>query len=140
GRNARENSFFLCQPTSHGKSILVRDLNALGDLGFTLFVFEVQVSWDESRPCSLNFVLARLQGLPGQTLRNDGRILRLDSNRLERWFAGLDNLVTASDGSTRTDCGNQDVHLAIGVSPDFFGRRFPMNFRIGRILELLGNP
>ena len=33
-----------------------------------------------------------------------------------------------------------DINLAGGVIPKFFSRRFAVNFRIGGILELLGNP
>ena len=105
-----------------------------------LLVPEMKVSWDESRPRSLNFVRTRLKGLPGQALRNDRRILRLNCNGLEGRFARFDAFVTASNGSARTDRGNQDVHFAIGVLPDFFGRRLAVHRRIGRILKLLRNP
>ena len=34
---------------------------------------------------------------------------------------------------------HEDVDLAVGVAPDFFGRRLAMDLGVGRILELLGH-
>ena len=100
----------------------------------------MQVLGNKSRACPLNLVWAGFERLAGQALRNHRRILGLDGNRFEGRFARLNHLVTAGDGSPCADCGNQDIHPAVGVRPDFFGGGLAMDGRIGRVLELLGYP
>jgi hypothetical protein len=65
------------------------------------------------------------------------RCLRLHGDRLETGLAFLDDFGHAGDGAAGADAGHQDVDLAVGVAPDFLGRRAAVDFGVGRIVELL---
>ena len=64
-------------------------------------------------------------------------VLRLQRDHLQAGLAALQRLADAADGAAGADAGDDDVHLAIGVVPDFFGGAAAMDVRIGRIFELL---
>ena len=80
---------------------------------------------------ALNLVRAR------SAARQYRRILRLDRDDLSAWAGAASASGDAGDRAARADAGNEDIDLALGVVPDFLRRRQPVNFRIGRILELL---
>ena len=65
------------------------------------------------------------------------RSIRFYGDSLERGFAFLDHLADAGNRAAGADAGNQDVHLAIGIAPDFFGRRAAVDVGVGRVIELL---
>ena len=57
------------------------------------------------------------------------------------WTSGLallQDLADAGDGSAGADAGDEDVHLAVGVGPDFLGRGGAVDLRVGLVGELLG--
>ena len=57
------------------------------------------------------------------------------------WTSGLaflQDLADAGDGSAGADAGDEDVHLAVGVGPDFLGRGGAVDLRVGFVGELLG--
>jgi hypothetical protein len=49
-------------------------------------------------------------------------------------FNGFGNTGNGSPGSHATD---NDIYQAIGIGPDFLGGGFSVNFRVGRVAELL---
>ena len=63
----------------------------------------MQVLRNEARTRSLDLMGTRLQGLAGEALGNDRRILGLDGNGLEGGFSLLDDLTTAGNGTARTE-------------------------------------
>src|SRR5687768_10414159 len=54
--DAHQDSFFLCETSRHGESIVVGNLNALSDLGVTLRVFQMEVRGNETGAGALDFV------------------------------------------------------------------------------------
>src|SRR5690606_1382857 len=73
----------------------------------------------------------------GLTARQHGRGLRLDSDDLDAGLARLEHLADAGDGTAGADAGDEEVDGALRVVPDLLGRGAAVDFRIGRILELL---
>ena len=67
------------------------------------------------------------------------RVRWFHCDRLERWFAGLDSLGHTGDGTAGPDTGYQHVNVALCISPYLFGSGFPVDFRICRILKLVGH-
>ena len=68
----------------------------------------------------------------------DSRIFRFDSDDLDVRLMAFQALGRTGDGAARADGRNEDVYLSVRIAPDFFSRRLPMDGRIGRIVELLG--
>ena len=140
GADPSEDAFLLGETASHCKSVIVADLDALNDLGFTSGIFEMEVVGDESGSGALDFVWSWLQRLAGKSLRNDWRVSWLHGDRLKRGFAGAERLYATGDRSACSNGRDENVHLAIGVGPDFFSGRFGVDRRIGWIIELLRHP
>ena len=100
----------------------------------------MKVFRDKSSPGALDFVRTRLDRLASQGLGNHRRILRLDRDCLEGGLAGFDHFVATGDGAACSDCGDQYIHLAVGVGPNFLGGGFAVNGGVCRVVKLLGNP
>ena len=66
-----------------------------------------------------------------------GEAVRFDCNGAERWFARFENFGNAGDRPARADAGDKDIDLPIRVAPDLLSGRPAMDFRVGRVLELL---
>src|ERR1051326_2004516 len=92
----------------------------------------MQVLGNETRTGALNLVGAGLQGLVGQGLGDDGGVFGFDGDGLEGGFAGFDDFVAAGDRAAGTHGGDQNMHFAGGIVPDFFRGGFSMGVRIGR--------
>src|SRR6266540_315939 len=140
GGNADEKALFLRQPAGHRKGVVVADLDALGDLRAAFLILQVKVFRHEPGAGALNFMGAGLDRLAREGLRNNRRILRLDGDGLEAGSAGMDDFVTAGNGAAGAHGGHENVDLAIRVAPEFLGGGLAVDFRVRRILELLGNP
>jgi hypothetical protein len=76
---------------------------------------------------------------PGAPAGEHGAVFGFDRYHLDGRFARLEYLTDASDGAGGSDAGNHHIHAALCVVPDLFGRRAAVDFRIGRIFELLGH-
>ena len=100
----------------------------------------MQVAWNKSRSGSLNFMRAGLQGFASEGLGNDGRIHRLHRDGSEGRLAWKKSLDDPADRSTGSDRRDKDVHLTIGIGPDFFRRGLRMDGGIGGIVKLLRHP
>ena len=135
GADADQNAFFLGETASHGEGFVIADLDALGDLNVSSAVFEMEIARNESGTGSLDLVRAGLHGLAGEGLIDDRGCLGLDGDGLEAGLARLEDFGHTSDRTTRTDSGDEDVDLAIGVGPQLFSGGFRVNGRIGRIFK-----
>ena len=100
----------------------------------------MKVLGDEPGAKPLDFVGAGFQGLAGQSLGNDRRILWVHRDGLKRRFARFDDLHAAGNRAASSDTGHQNIHLAVGVGPNFLGGCLFVNCHVGRIFELLRNP
>src|SRR6185369_9049864 len=140
GGDASQDTFFFSQPAGHGEGIVVGHLDTLDNLGISLGILQVKVFGNEPGARALNLVRAWFQGLPGESLRNHRRIFGFDFDRLEGGFAGFDDFIAAGNGTAGADGGDEDIDLAGGIIPDFLGGGFAMDFRVGGVIELLGDP
>jgi hypothetical protein len=68
-----------------------------------------------------------------------GRTIRLNGNSPESLLARLDNFGHSGKGPARTYSGNENIHSALRVLPDFLCLRPAVNLRVGPIVELLEN-
>src|SRR5918995_1274476 len=109
-----------------------------GSLGVNVHDLVVDVTvehvWNEIAPDALDLVRPRLTGGEQRRLR------RFDGHDLELRLKLLQHLSDAGDGASGADAPNENVDLAIGVLPKLDGSRPPVNFRVGRVLELLRHP
>ena len=140
GADATENTLLLGQSTGHGKGLIVCDLNALDDLGFSGGIFQVEVVGKKSGAGALDFMRAGLESLAGESLGDDRRILRFDSDGLERGLAGLEGFHAACDRAAGPDRRDDNVHFSIRIAPDFLRRGFDVNGGVCGVVELLGHP
>ena len=62
---------------------------------------------------------------------------RLHGDELDRGLALLEDLRDTGNGAAGADSGDEDVDLAVGVVPHFFGGGGAVDRRVGRVLELL---
>jgi len=99
----------------------------------------MKVVGNKTGACALDFVGTRFHGLACAGLSDDWGIFGFDCNGLKGLFAGFDYFGHACNGSTRTDCRNKDIHLAIRIAPNFLRCCFLVNRRVGRIFKLLGD-
>src|ERR1041385_7156234 len=97
----------------------------------------MQVLGNETRTGALNLVGAGLQGLVGQGLGDDGGVFGFDGDGLEGGFAGFDDFVAAGDRAAGTHGGDQNIHFAGGIVPDFFGGGFSLGVRVGGVLFIV---
>ncbi|MPM98441.1 hypothetical protein SDC9_145627 [bioreactor metagenome] len=65
------------------------------------------------------------------------RGIGLDGDDLDARLAGLQHFADTGHRAAGTDAGDEDIDLAVGVAPDFLRRRVAVDFRVGRVLELL---
>src|SRR5205807_5389768 len=93
--------------------------------------FRVQHLWDETGAEALELVGT------GLATREDGRGIRLDRDDFHGGLARFQDFADARDRSAGADARDDDVNLAVGITPDLFRRRFPVDGRIRRIGELL---
>ena len=109
----------------------------VGDLHHLVDNVEVEHVRNKSGADALNRVLARLDVLAGLALRDDRAIDRLDGHDLHVRLATLEHFAHAGDGAAGADARYKNVDLAVGVAPNLLGRGLAMDFRVGRVLELL---
>ena len=83
--------------------------------------------------------LPGLQRLAGAALGNHRADGRLDRHDLHARLARLEHLADAGDRAAGADAGHEDINLPGRIPPDLLGRGAAMDFRIGRVLELLGD-
>ena len=74
---------------------------------------------------------------PFAALRDDRAVHWLDRDHFHTRLFLFEHFADAGDCAARADATDDDVHLTVGVSPDFFRGRLAMDFWIGRVLELL---
>lgn len=81
---------------------------------------------------------AGLELLAGEFLGDDRTFLGFHGHR-EKFlvFGLLPKPGNAGDGAAGTDTGDQDIHLALRVMPDFRAGSLFVNGRVGRVFELL---
>ena len=99
----------------------------------------MEIVGDKTGARPLDFMRAGFDRLTRTGLGNDGGILRFDRDRLKGLFPAFDHFRDAGDRSARADGGDEDIHLAIRIRPDFLRGGLAVDGRIGRILELLGD-
>ena len=92
----------------------------------------VQIVRDEPGPGTLDFMRARFQWLARESLRNDGRIDRLDRDGLKTRPPLFDHFGNTGDGAAGADRGDEKIDFPIGVVPDFLRRGCAVNGRVGR--------
>ena len=126
GRDAREDAFFGSEATRHHERLFKVHIENLG-VGLA-----VQDGGNEVGANSLNLVGA------GRSTIQDGRLSGLHPNDLHAGLALFQNLAHAGDGAAGADSRKEDVNLAVGVCPNFFGRRRAVNGNVGLVLELPG--
>ena len=73
----------------------------------------------------------------GLAAGKDRAVGRFDRNDPEIGLARLQHLADTGNRAAGADPGDKHVDVAGSVIPDFFGGRPPVNFGVGRILELL---
>ena len=113
-------------PRGHREGLLIGDLHD--------FIHERHVEnvRDEAGADALNFVLAR------RAARHHRAVDRFDGDGFERVaFFLLDVAGHAGDGSARAHARHENVDLAFGVVPDFRAGGLEVDFRVGRVFELL---
>ena len=93
----------------------------------------VQDVRDETGPDALYHVRPGLA--PGEHRRID----RLNGYDLDRRLTLFEHFAYSGYCAAGANAGNEDVHGAVGIGPDLFGRGFPVDLRVGRVLELLGH-
>src|SRR5205823_1202316 len=114
--DAAQDALLPRQPARHLEGRIVVDLDHLVDDA------KVQHAGNEAGADALDLVRAGLERLAVHLLRDDRAVRRLDGDRLEARLARLDDLADAGDGAAGADARDEDVHLAVGVAPDFLGR------------------
>ena len=73
----------------------------------------------------------------GATAGQNGAVGRFDGDDAEIAFAGFEHFSDACECAACADAGNQNIDLAIGVIPDFFGGGTTVDFGVGGVAELL---
>ena len=61
----------------------------------------------------------------------------LDGHDLDAGLLRLEGFADTGDGAARAHASHEDVHLTIGVGPDFLGGGGPVDGRVGGVVELL---
>src|SRR6185312_16791631 len=125
GRDADRHAFETGDEARIGDRILVRNGDDLVVNG------GIEDLWRKAGAQPLNLVRA------GLATRQNGRRLRFHRHDTHGRLALLEHLADTGDGAARADAGDQYVDAAGGVVPDFFGGGGTMDFRVGRVLELL---
>ena len=90
---------------------------------------DIEVLRNESGTDALDHVRA------GSTAGNHWASHRLDREGLHR-AAGFDDLRNTGKRATCADTGDEGIDFSFGVAPDFFGGRFAVHLRVGRIVKL----
>ncbi len=67
----------------------------------------------------------------------DGRRIGFDRHNPDAGFVRFKRLARAGDCSAGTHTRDEDIHPAVGVAPDFLGRRPAVGFGIGGVFKLL---
>ena len=70
-------------------------------------------------------------------MSDHGAVFRFNGDGYQAGFALLQYFTAAGNRTAGSDAGDENVDLTVGIAPDFFGSRHPMDFRIGRVAELL---
>src|SRR5262249_24448638 len=86
---------------------------------------------------ALDFVFAGFDRLMGDSLGDDGGSNGFDGDGSERGLARFDHFRYPGDGAAGADAGDENVHFAVGVLPDFFGRGLAMDLGVGGVLKVL---
>ena len=71
--------------------------------------------------------------------RKDWRGIWFNCDDLEVRVLLFEHFPNACDRAAGAYTGDQDIYLTVGIAPDFFCRGVAVNFRIGRVFELLQN-
>ena len=105
----------------------------IADLNHFVVHAGVQNGRDKTGANALNRVRAF------RAARQHRRGLRLDGDNLHPRFFGFQHFAHAGDGAASAHARDKNIHLAIGVGPDFFGGGGAVNGRVGRVFKLLRN-
>mmetsp|Transcript_2906 Transcript_2906/g.5364 ORF Transcript_2906/g.5364 Transcript_2906/m.5364 type:complete len:409 (+) Transcript_2906:152-1378(+) len=124
-RNTAKDSLLRRKSPRHGHGILARNLHHL------IQKRRVGIARDESGADALNFVRT---GLPP---RKHGRFDGLHGDEFHVGIARFEVLSASREGASRAHAAEEDVHLAVGVFPNFRTGRFAMDLRVVGIVELL---
>ena len=77
---------------------------------------------------------------PGAVARQHRAFLRLHADDLQARPPRLQRAADPGQRAARADAADDEIHQPVGVRPDFLGRRRLMRRRIGRVVELPGDP
>ena len=80
GADARKDALLLCKAPGHCKRVVIGYPDALGDLGRTLGVFEMQVVGHKTGTGSLNLVGPGFDGFAREGLGDDWGVVGLDGD------------------------------------------------------------
>ena len=74
---------------------------------------------------------------PFLTTGEHRRGIRFNGNHLQPGLSGLEHFAHTGNRAPGSNSRDENIDLAVGIAPDFLGRRRPVNCRVGRVLELL---